>query len=51
LTLHPEAATKDLTINGKVAQSGASCPLHFNIGVLEEEENGSKRVPVNSADI
>jgi hypothetical protein len=39
------------TVNGKVAQCGASCPLYFNVGVFEEEENGAEGVAINSPDI
>lgn len=40
-----------LTVNGKVAQRRAGCPLDLNIGALKQEEDGFERVAVDLTDI
>ena len=42
---------RERTVDGKIAQRGTRCPLYFNVGVFEEEENGPKGIAVDCPDI
>jgi hypothetical protein len=42
---------REPTVDRQVAQRGTGCTLHFDVGVLEQEQDRLQRVSVDLSDI
>lgn len=47
----PRGREGERTVDGEIAQRGAGGALDFNVGALEEEENGFEGIPIDIADV